>query len=426
MKLPRRSSASQPLAGAAKSLHDAVTAHRQGRTDWAIELARRARKAGGKLTIDADVVIAEALYRAGRYSELRDHLASAGEFKSDRRWTLMSARAERAGGGDLQRAETLFQQLIKAGIKDPVHRMSAFELVKMYEKAGRHAEAWETAQAAHAFTTELYDLNATIGALERTAEAARKGDLARVRKASRPAHRTAFIFGMPRSGTTLIEQMLDCHTHVRGMGELNIHGQMETAIGLEGGGVWPQAAMNVGVGMLDLWQTAYRRETREFHQLASNIWTLDKSLFPGLTPIVFGPVFPGCKVIRVERDARDNAVSLFLNNLNTNVGWTASLESIQKMIRAHRVHTPVILDALGIETITVRLEALVESPETHARAMLKHLGLEWQEVCLHPDRNQRIVHTLSHEQVRRPINREGMGRWKKHSERFDTSWDELS
>ena len=96
------------------------------------------------------------------------------------------------------------------------------------------------------------------------------------------------------------------------------------------------------------------------------------------------------------------------------------------MIAAHRRHVPVIVEALRIADLPLRYEQMVEAPEPAARAMLAHLGLELDNNCLHPEDNRRVVHTLSHEQVRRPINRESIGRWQRYAARFDSAWDELA
>lgn len=403
--------------GPAKTLQDAVLAHRQGRTDWAIQLARSVRN--GPAQIEADIVISEALFRAARFDELRAHLDSAAAFRLDRRGMLMLARLARASG-DVTACETLLLQILAPQRADPVDRMAAFELVKLYEKSGRHDEAWAAAESAHQRTTRPFDTPALVAALEVTARAAADGRLARIRRASRPADHTAVILGMPRSGTTLIEQMLDAHPKVRGVGELPIHARMADAIALEGGG-WPTAAFTVSVPTLDRWQTAYRNDTRAFHTLHNNVWTLDKTVFPMLQPLILAAVLPGARAIRVERDARDNAVSLFLNNFDPSWGWTGSLDSIRAVIDAQRRLVPTIIDALGIPSVRIRFEELVADPEPAARAMLGLLGLEWNDECLHPERNTRVVHTLSHEQVRRPINPEGIGRWQRHAKRFDPS-----
>ncbi|MFN9992034.1 MAG: sulfotransferase family protein [Phycisphaerales bacterium] len=424
------------ISGPQKFLRDAVDAHLAGKTDIAVDLARQARAGGGKLAVDADVVIAEALFRAARIPELKAHLESVGEFKNDRRWLLMSARAERAAKGDFAQCERWLLTILNQNIPDHVERMASFELIAIYEKSKRHDESWMIATRAHSRTQQRFDLDGFVNALAATAKAAESGRLARARKASRPANRTAFIFGMPRSGTTLIEQMLDCHPLVRGIGELSVHSLFENAIGFEGAplssgrpSMWPEAMFHVSANTLDRCQLEYRQMTRDKLKLSPNIWTLDKTVFPALKPMVFGPVFPGCRVISVKRDARDNAVSLYLNNLNPDVdgawSWTTSLDTIRSVILAQRKYTPTILKGLDIPMFETSMEKIVEDTEVQAKGMVSLLGLEWNPACLHPEKNQRIVHTLSHEQVRRPINRDGMGRWKNHASRFDSGWDEL-
>lgn len=421
MPPPARPSKADPQS----LLQDAVAAHRQGRTDWAIELAGRARKLGGKAELEASVVIAEALFRANRLDELAAHLAAPGAFRDDPRWLLLSARHLRAASGDLALAESHLRALLGDASPDPVFRMASFELVRLLERQARFDDAWTTAAAAHARTTKPFDTPALVRALEVTAKAAQQGRLAALPRATSTIERSALIAGLPRSGTTLIEQMLDRHPKVRGVGELSIHGRMSSAIAHEGGG-WPSGALIASPATLNLWQQTYRKEVRTRLDIPGGTWTLDKTLFPMFQPLAFAAVLPGARTISIDRDPRDNAVSLFLSNFDPSWGWTGSLESIRAVIAAHRAHIPVIMDALKIPDLRIRYEQLVDSPEPAARAMLSHLGLEWNDACLHPEANTRIVHTLSHEQVRRPINREGLGRWKNYAANFDAAWETLA
>ncbi len=406
-------------------LQQAVAAHRQGRTDWAIELAGRVRKLGGKAGVEACTVIAEALFRAKRLDELAKLLAEPGPFQQDRRWLLVSARHLRASGGDLALCESRLNTILHAGESEPIDRMAGFELVRLLEKHKRFDEAWAAAAAAHQRTTKPFDTPALVRALEVTAKAAEQGHLALLPRASSALERTAVIMGMPRSGTTLTEQMLDCHPHIRGVGELNLHGRMANAIAFEGGG-WPGGAFKVSVATLNHWQQTYRKDVRTFLQIPNGVWTLDKTVFPMLQPLALAAVLPGARAICIDRDPRDNAASLFLNNFDPTWGWTGSLNTIRAVIEAQRKYLPIIMDGLKIPTLRIRFEDLVETPEPIARAMVAHLGLEWNPACLHPEANNRIVHTLSHEQVRRPINRDGTGRWKNYATHFDAAWDALA
>ncbi|HEY1090823.1 MAG TPA: sulfotransferase, partial [Burkholderiaceae bacterium] len=268
-----------------------------------------------------------------------------------------------------------------------------------------------------------YPTEQLVAALRVIAEAP-AAELAALPKSSLAARRTACILGLPRSGTTLLEQMLDMHSGICGVGELPLPGQMADAMAREGGG-WPGGAMRVKRTTLDAMHQRYQQETRGRRQLPADTWTIDKTVFPMMQPLFIAGVLPGTKVLRITRDARDNAVSLFLNNMDPSWGWTSSPESIRQVIKAEREYMPVILDKLKLDVVSIRFEDLVDAPELNLRRVLTHLGLDWQPACASPHENGRLVFTLSHEQVRRPVNRQGIGRWLNHRDAFGSEWDEL-
>jgi hypothetical protein len=176
---------------------------------------------------------------------------------------------------------------------------------------------------------------------------------------------------------------------------------------------------------LDELQRRYLRESRTARAVPAGTWTLDKTVFPMMQPLVIAGVLPGAKVLRITRDARDNAVSLFMNNMDPSWGWTGSLDAIRQVIAAERACMPVILDKLRLDALHIRYEDLVDQPEATLRRALAHLDLDWEEACSRPHENSRLVFTLSHEQVRRPLNRQGIGRWQNHRELFGAAWDGL-
>jgi hypothetical protein len=135
---------------------------------------------------------------------------------------------------------------------------------------------------------------------------------------------------------------------------------------------------------------------------------------------------PNAKVIRIVRNSKDNAISLFLNNLDPSWGWTSSLESIRALLKAEREYIPTICEKLGIDIVSIQFESLVGNPDQTLKGVIDHLGLSWEESCLRPDRNPRLVQTLSNEQVRQPLNNRGIGRWTHYAEHFDARWDEIT
>jgi len=399
-----------------------MQAYRRGDIERALALSGEQVALAAAGDFSAHAVLCEVLHRAGRIGELTGFLALADEFLRDPRGQLMRAKAARRSG-DTALAEELLTRLLDAGLTPTLHRIAAFELIAVLDKQGRHAECWQVAAATHQRATRPFATAHLVEALRVTAQAS-AAELARLPKASRAVRRSACVLGLPRSGTTLLEQMLDRHSHVCGVGELHLPGQMADAMAQEGGG-WPVGAMRMRRATLDGMQVRYQAETRGSRQLARDTWTLDKTVFPMMQPLFIAGVLPGAKVLRITRAARDNAVSLFLNNLDPSWGWTGGLDSIRAVIAAERQYVPVILDKLGLDVVSIRFEDLVDQPEASLRRVLAHLGLEWEPDCARPEENTRLVFTLSHEQVRRPVNRQGIGRWLPHRDAFGADWDGL-
>jgi tetratricopeptide (TPR) repeat protein len=408
------------------TLQSAIAAYRRGEIDQAVALAGRHVGTAGSGDFSGHAVMGEVLFRAARIEELLDFLSLADDFLADPRGQLLHAKALRRAG-EISRAEALLQALVNetalADAMRPVQRMAAFELSALLEQQGRHDAAWSAAAQAHKRAGRAFPVDQLVEALRVTAQASAV-EILSLPRASKPAGRAACILGMPRSGTTLLEQMLDRHAKVVGAGELPLPGQFADTLARAGGG-WPVGALHAPIKLLNELQKQYLWETRGRRKLREDTWTLDKTVFPMQQPLVIAGVLPGAKVLRIRRDARDNAVSLFMNNFDPSWAWTASLDGIRRVLQAERQYMPVILEKLRIDVLDLRFEDLVDQPETTLRQVFTHLGLEWEPACLQPQDNQRLVFTLSHEQVRKPLNRQGIGRWQAHAARFDAAWEGL-
>jgi LPS sulfotransferase NodH len=412
-----------PPASTPTPLQRALAAYRQGDAEAALARSAEAVATAAPGDFGPHTVHGEVLHRTGRTTLLQSFLSAHPGFGADARGALLQARVHRRRGDADAAAKLLRGLLADAAVPVPLQRVAGFEFVEALAAQGRHDAAWDQAEATHRASTRPFDTAALVAALRQTAQAPR-AELARLPRASRPAGRVAIVLGLPRSGTTLLEQMLDAHPQVQGLGELPLAGECANAIAREGGG-WPVGAQRVKRATLDALQAHYLRATRGRPGVTPNTWVLDKTVFPMMQPLFVNAVLPGAKVLHLVRDARDNATSLFLNAFDASWGWTGSLEAIREVIAAERTEVPVILDKLGLDVLRLRLEDLLADPRAQMQRVLTHLGLPWHEDCLHPETNPRLVHTLSHAQVRRPLNREGIGRWRVHAARFGGEWDTL-
>ena len=396
----------------------AIEKHYAGEVPTAIQYAQKAATPGSATEVEGGAVLCEIFLRNHLYPELRDYLDKCRKFKNDPRWILMSARLAMKFDKTYAVAEQQLEGLLQKNIPDYLFRMAGFDLVKLFDKSQRYEEAWQLAEKIHARNKHIYPLNQLQEALMQVATI--PDDVVRqIRRSSQSTSKTCFIHGLPRSGTTLLEQMLDCHPSIHALGETNITGHLGNDIAKQGQG-WPVAVLQVSPEFLDKCSEKYLRQTRS--HIDNNILTIDKTVFPTLQPLVVSALFPQAKIIRIRRDPRDNAVSLFLNNFDPSWSFTASITSIFEFMKCDHFYSGIIYERLGMSLLEISLETLIREPEASIAGILEFLGLPYDAACISPQRNKRTVHTLSYDQVSTRINADGIGRWKNYADYLPNSY----
>ncbi|WP_293400042.1 sulfotransferase [Phenylobacterium sp.] len=211
-----------------------------------------------------------------------------------------------------------------------------------------------------------------------------------------------FIVGMPRSGSTLVEQILASHPLVEGLGELADLGEVAN----EAGG--PDELDSAGAKALGeryLAAAARRRRTaRPFFtdKMPAN-WR-----HVGLIQLIL----PNAKVIDVRREPMACCVSSFTTYFNRQTSFPATLADLGRYYRDY-VRAMDHFDGVSPGRVHhVQYERLVDDLEGETRRLLAHLDLPFAAECLRFHENPRAVQTPSAQQVRRPINREGLERWR--------------
>ncbi|WP_417671951.1 tetratricopeptide repeat-containing sulfotransferase family protein [Roseibium sp.] len=229
-----------------------------------------------------------------------------------------------------------------------------------------------------------------------------------------PSNRPIFIFGMPRSGTTLAEQILARHTDVASGGELLYFRNLQRELGLMGP---PSPALERRLQELD--PRALKRIAKGYlHELDA----IDKRT-PHVTDKMphnfemlwlMALLFPGATFIHCDREPADVCVSLLSHALSpahnycrTQKSAGAYFQSYANLMRHWEQVLPVQLHTLSYET-------LVWDQELQSRQLLEHAGLPWQAECLEFYKGDAPVTTFSDLQVRRPMFSSSIGRWKRH------------
>lgn len=223
-----------------------------------------------------------------------------------------------------------------------------------------------------------------------------------------------FIVGMPRSGSTLIEQILDSHPLVEGLGELfELQNIVTRVVGTNPQNAWYETIANLtaderralGQGYLSS-ARRHRRTDRPFFtdKMPSN-WQ-----YIGLIHLIL----PNAKII----DARRHPVACCFSNFTTYFNLQTNVPtSLEDLARHYCSYTRMVshFDAMLRGRIhPVQYERLIDDIEGEVRRLLAHLGLPFDNACLRFHENPRAVDTPSSEQVRIPINRKGLGRWRNY------------
>ena len=236
----------------------------------------------------------------------------------------------------------------------------------------------------------------------------------RVRGAGLDTERPVFVFGMPRSGTTLAEQILASHPRVFGAGELRL--VRETFESLPRASGHPDRAPLDCVEDIDP-SPLRNLSLRHLGALGDPDSTMDRvvdkmpenTLYLGL----IAAMFPRARLIHCRRDLRDVALSCWMTHF-AEIRWACDLDQIaSRIVENHRVmeHWRRVLP---VPIFDLEYEEMVADQEGVSRRLLDWCGLDWDPACLDFHKTRRPVRTTSVAQVRTPIYNSSVGRWKNY------------
>jgi tetratricopeptide (TPR) repeat protein len=296
-----------------------------------------------------------------------------------------------------------------------------FGLAHVLDARGDYVRAAATLQEANAVTLEN-----KIGRRYNPADHERFIDnmikffdaryFARAARWGLATRRPVFIFGLPRSGTTLIEQVLASHSRVFGAGEQRFGRLSFEAI--------PAAVGRTGhpmecVGYLDAASIA-----RIGEQHLDRLRTLAGEKADRVTDkmpdnyIYFGylaTLFPRATFIHCRRDLRDVAVSCWMTDFRAML-WASSPEHIANRFYLYRKIMEHWKSVVAVPFIDVDYEETVDNLEGVARRVVAACGLEWEPACLEFYRTKRPIRTASITQVRQPVYKQSVARWKNYQD----------
>lgn len=318
-------------------------------------------------------------------------LAATGNLAGDplgERMIADAAAAARDGPADHARYHYALGKL-HADRGDPAAAFAAYERgARLLRSETPYSRAGNTANAASAMAGWTAESVAALAARQ-------------TRDTSRPI----FVTGLPRSGTTLVEHIIASHSAVADGGELNIIQHVAVAAGGVSGDALDQHLARGGTleGLADLYLHLIDERFGSGGRVVDK--TIDVSRCLGL----IATALPQAPLIWMQRDPLDSAWSCFRTFFIHGVGWSYDLGDIAHHFRLEDRLRAFWKERLGDRLLVVPYTALIDDPAGWTRRLLAHCGLADEAGAHSSHKTERVVATASALQVRRPINRDGLG-----------------
>jgi len=358
--------------------------------------------------------LAHILRCLGRFEEARSCLRKALELDPElpHAYVGLAVLGERAGGEEQLRH-------LRTTLADPGHptmtRVDAgFALGKLLDNADRYDEAFPCFFQANSLYREFltasgmgYDRAAFRQHIDGLIETCTSELYATTERDGNPSEMPVLVVGMPRSGTSLVEQIAASHSRVAGAGELRDLGQIVAQLQADAQEKTeedPDLARCLRDEYIARLQQIGRGAERVIDKMPDNIITL------GMVPLLF----PRARVIFCRRDPRDTCLSCYFHRFDQPLVWYTDLVDcgsraleLERLAEHWRRVLPLCM-------LTIDYEALVADLEGESRRLIEFLDLDWEPACLDFHKTERPVRTASGWQVRQPLFTRSLGRWRKY------------
>ena len=397
-----------------------------GNTDAALGLLDEAAKLAGGSSSGLLIQRAGTLEEAGRYDEARAVVEPMIE-AFERAGKPMPAPLRYEFGKLLVHSKdydaaiaVIDEGLGESSTPQEMAMMLQYLRAKACDRAGRYAEAFEAATAASAIGRLAFDPALAEEQVDALIAHWSPERVAKFPVSTCEDELPVFVAGMPRSGTSLIDQIIDAHPLGSGVGE----NAMIEEFSRELAAVYdPEKEPPGCFGRFDGFRftATAQRYCKAMRKLAppGTERVVNKALGNNKMVGLLGQLFPKTRVIHSMRDPRDVAISCYMGWFNNQMhAWTTKIEWVsiawaqsQRMMEHWKqtVDTPIL---------DVCYEDLVRDPQREFPRLIEFIGLEWDPACLEFYKSRRTVRTLSYDQVNRPLYTSSAGRHAHYTEQL--------
>ena len=302
----------------------------------------------------------------------------------------------------------------------------SFGLGKAYEDIGNYEKSFENLEKGNKLkkTKINYKINNQVKLFENITKTFNDLDLESLKKTSKNKN-IIFICGMPRSGTTLIEQIIAAHPQVNGAGELIYLQNSIQQNFIEDFKLNKQKIINEASSNNNIIESKYF-EFLDFHKFNSKLIT-DKApqnfRWIGFMKIFF----PSSKIIHCNRNAKDNCLSLFKNNFaSSHMDWTYDQKDIAEYYNLYYGLMKFWNKKLPNDIYNANYEKIVQNKEIEIKKLIEFCGLKWDVACLNHHKHIKTpISTVSVVQARKPIYSSSLNSNNKYSKYLNDLYSSL-
>jgi tetratricopeptide (TPR) repeat protein len=292
---------------------------------------------------------------------------------------------------------------------------ACFLLGKLLDRMGDYDRAFHYYEKGNELHPHPFDREAHSKLVKAVKKVFDADGMSSLPRSSNLTGRLIFIVGMPRSGTTLTEQILASHPQIYGAGELNdvCNFAIELQHLLGASQTFPLYMPAITQALLD---TISFRHLQRLDSLSGGaVCIIDKLpanfMFLGLIELLF----PGARILHCVRDPMDTCLSAYFQNFSRGQYFSYNQSDLGFYYRQYRDVMAHWKSVLSLPILEVDYQQLVRDQEAVSRDILSFLGLDWHPDCLNFHNSGRKIRTASYDQVRSPVYRTSLDRWKNYA-----------
>ncbi|MBT3990030.1 MAG: tetratricopeptide repeat protein [Rhodospirillaceae bacterium] len=360
--------------------------------------------------------VGNILKNLGRMDEAIKHYEKALEIDPDHAPAHYNLSRTQKTDGEENEAERMEEMLKEKGLDDNRKINLHFALGKIYDDLGEFDKAFKHFENGNDLDKRGEEFNAEGHnmVINRLMAQFNKNFFNKRFGIGSESQMPVFIVGVPRSGTTLVEQTLSSHPLVHGAGELSEIGtavqQMQNTVGE--GAPYPECVTELDAISAIKIAEDYLRFIRK--DAGSAIRVTDKMPGNFLHLGIIALLFPKATIINCRRQPEDVALSCYFQHFTAIMPFSRKLDDLGAYISDYDRIMKHWHEVLPIKILDVQYEEMTADHESMSKKIVEHAGLEWDEACLEFHKQDRPVKTASSWQVRQPIYQSSVARWKNY------------